>query len=407
MSEHPYAAIVVGARCAGSPTAMLLARAGHRVLLVDRATFPSDTLSTHLIHQPGVALLRKWGLLERLERTGCPAIDTIRLDFGPLALAGSPLPADGVKVAYAPRRTILDKLLVDAAIEAGAEFREHFTVDELVWDAGRVVGVRGRTRHGAAVTETAELVIGADGLHSVVARAVGAPVYQDRGVLAASYYTYWSGVPVEGVEIYIRDRRSWGMIPTHDGLTVLPLSWPRAEFQANRRDVEGTYLAALEQAPEVAERVRAGRREARYLGSGELGNFFRAPQGPGWALVGDAGAHLDPCTARGITHAFQDAEMVAAAVDDGLNGRRALTDGLRDYEARRNADRQGIFDFTCQLAALEPPPPDMQHLLAAVAANADAANRFVGLIAGTCAFEEFFAPSSLEPLLASAAERAG
>src|SRR6266853_6313852 len=147
-----YDAIVVGARCAGSPTAMLLARKGHRVLVVDRATFPSDTLSTHVLHPPGVAALQRWGLLERLVATGCPPIDTYSFDFGPFTLSGAPGTADS-PVAYCPRRTVLDKLLVDAAAEAGAEVREGFTVDDVLIEDGRVAGIKGHSKGAAAVTE--------------------------------------------------------------------------------------------------------------------------------------------------------------------------------------------------------------------------------------------------------------
>src|SRR5688500_8215256 len=131
MSEPRYDAIVVGARCAGSPTAMLLARKGYRVLVVDRATFPSDTISTHLVHPPGVAALRRWGLLDRLEASGCPPIDTYSFDFEAFALAGAPGTAEE-PVAYGPRRTVLDKILVDAAAESRADVREAFTVDKLL-----------------------------------------------------------------------------------------------------------------------------------------------------------------------------------------------------------------------------------------------------------------------------------
>src|SRR5512134_1549982 len=142
MAGKKYDAIVVGARCAGSPAAMLLARKGRDVLVVDRATFPSDTISTHLIHPPGVAALKRWGLLDRLVATGCPAIDTYVFDFGPITISGAPGTEDA-PVAYAPRRTVLDKLLVDAASEAGAEVREGFTVESVVVEDGRVTGVRG------------------------------------------------------------------------------------------------------------------------------------------------------------------------------------------------------------------------------------------------------------------------
>jgi flavin-dependent dehydrogenase len=137
MSVERYDAIVVGARCAGSPTAMLLARKGYRVLLVDKATFPSDTMSTHVVHPPGVAALRDWGLLERLEATGCPPVRTYSFDFGPLTISGTPQPIDGIAHGYCPRRTVLDQLLVDAAVEAGAELREGFHVDEIVAPTAR------------------------------------------------------------------------------------------------------------------------------------------------------------------------------------------------------------------------------------------------------------------------------
>ena len=172
-----YDAIVVGARCAGSPTAMLLARKGYRVLLVDRDTFPSDHISTHWIHQPGVAQLDRWGLRERLAATGCPPITAITMDLGPFALRGTPPPAGDVAEAYCPRRTVLDKLLVDAAVEAGAELRERFTVQDLIWDGDRVSGITGRSATSTTVTEQARMVIGADGLHSLVARQVEAPTY--------------------------------------------------------------------------------------------------------------------------------------------------------------------------------------------------------------------------------------
>jgi len=166
-----FDAIVVGARCAGSPTAMLLARNGYRVLLVDRATFPSDTISTHVVQPTGVGSLRRWGLLDRLIVTGCPPIHTYTFDFGPFTIAGSP-GTDNTPVAYCPRRTVLDKLLVDAAAEAGADVREGFTVEEVVLDDDRVVGVRGHGKDGRSVTDHARVVVGADGLHSLVAATV-------------------------------------------------------------------------------------------------------------------------------------------------------------------------------------------------------------------------------------------
>ena len=186
MAKSRYDAIVVGARCAGAPTAMLLARKGRKVLVVDRATFPSDTISTHLLHPPGVALMRRWGLLDRLVATGCPAIHTYAFDMGPFVIAGSP-GTEAEPVSYAPRRTVLDKLLVDAASESGAEVREGFAVDEVLIENGRVTGIRGRGEGGRSVAEHAQVVVGADGLHSLVAQAVGAESYNERPPLLAGY----------------------------------------------------------------------------------------------------------------------------------------------------------------------------------------------------------------------------
>ena len=232
-----FDAIIVGARAAGSPTAMLLARKGHRVLVVDRATFPSDTLSTHYIHQPGVARLRRWGLLDRLIATGCPPSRQLVFDVGPFALIGAPLPSDGVAEGYAPRRTVLDSLLLEAAAEAGAEIRTGFPVDELVVEDGAVVGIR-----SGDVVERAGVVIGADGRNSFIARAVQAPEYDTRPGIACAYYTYWAGVEGGDVELYPREGHMvMGGARTNDGLNIVIVFWPKNEFRAVRTDVERSF----------------------------------------------------------------------------------------------------------------------------------------------------------------------
>ncbi|MCT7356291.1 FAD-dependent monooxygenase [Streptomyces sp. 15-116A] len=387
-----YDAIVVGARCAGAPTAMLLARKGYRVLLVDRAAFPSDTLSTHMIHPPGVAALARWGLLDRLIATGCPPVRTYSFDFGPFTLTGSPPPYDGTGVGYGPRRRILDALLVAAAAEAGAEVRERFTVDEVLIEDGTVTGVRGHDHGGPPVTEHGRVVIGADGRSSRVARAVGAPEYRTKPPLQWGYYSYWSGLPVSGFETYARPGAGWGTIPTHDGLTVVVAGRPRAEAHAYRADVEGTFLATLDLAPEFAERLRAAHREERFLG-GSVPNFFRRPYGPGWALVGDAGHTKDPITAQGISDAFHDAELCSGALDDVFTGRRPFGEALSGYAAARDARVAEMYEFTTGLATLAPPPDDTARLLAAASGEAEAMNRFAGVVAGTVPPHAFFTPA--------------
>ena len=331
-----YDAIVVGARCAGSPTAMLLARQGYRVLLLDRAGFPSDTLSTHYIHQPGVARLKRWGLLDQVVASNCPPARRQVLDVGPFALVGTPPPADGVADAYAPRRRVLDTILVEAAVQAGAELREHFTVQELLTDGERVTGIRGHAAGGAMVTEEARIVVGADGLRSFVARSVQAPAYNTRPARTCAYYTYWGDVPIQGIELYVRPDRAIIAGPTNDGQTLTIIYWPRAMFHDVRADIEGHFMQALDLAPGLAERVRHGKRSERFQGTADLPFFFRKPYGPGWALVGDAGYHKDPFTAEGITDAFRDAELLGEALDAGLRGRRPLEEALAGYEQRRN-----------------------------------------------------------------------
>ncbi len=214
-----------------------------------------------------------------------------------------------------PRRTVLDKLLVDAASEAGAEVREGFTVDDVVIEDGRVTGVRGHGKGGKNVTERARVVIGADGWHSLVARAVRPAQYHEKPRLLCGYYSYWSGLPMNGrFEAFIRPQRSFAAWPTHDDLTLLVGGWPFAEFAANKQDIEGNFLEMLELAPPFADRVRAARREARFVGTA-VPNYFRKPFGPGWALVGDAGYNKDFITAQGIQDAFRDAELCATALD--------------------------------------------------------------------------------------------
>lgn len=397
-----YDAIVVGARCAGSPTAMLLARTGYRVLLVDRAAFPSDTISVHYIHQPGVASLNRWGLLDQVVASNCPPVRRQRLDFGPVVLEGSPPPADGVADGYAPRRTVLDKLLVDAAAAAGAEIRERFTVEELVMDGDRVTGIRGHAAGGATVTEAARIVIGADGRHSLVARAVQAPEYETRPAFTCAYYGYWEDFPLDGAELYVRPERMLLAGPTNDGLTLVIVYWPVTAFGTVRTDVEGQFLAALEAVPSLAERARTGQRVEPYRGTADLPNFYRRPHGPGWALVGDAGYHKDPITAQGITDAFRDAQLLADAIDDGFAGRRPLAEALAGYEQARNAATMPLYGLTCQFAALQPPDPELQHLIAALRDNPEQTGRFLGTVVGTVPIPEFFAPENLATILGGA-----
>jgi flavin-dependent dehydrogenase len=393
-----YDAIVVGARCAGAPVAMLLAREGYEVLVVDRASFPSDTISTHLVHAPGVVALRRWGLLERAV-AGCPPIETYAFDFGPFTISGMP------GTAYAPRRTVLDAVLVDAAAEAGAEVRQRFTVTEVLVEDDRVAGVRGHGPDGRVVTERARVVVGADGLHSLVARAVRPEQYHEKPRLLCGYYAYWSGLPMDGrFENYDRPDRAFAAWPTNGDLTLVVAGWPFREFAANRGDVEGNYLATLRAVPAFADRLRGARRESRIVGTA-VPNYFRTPYGAGWALVGDAGYNKDFVTAQGIQDAFRDAELCASALHQAFSGARPFDAAMRGYQSARDGEVGPMYEFTTGLASFEPPPPEVQRLLAAVSGDQDAMDGFARVAAGVTSPAEFFSDENARHILGAGLTR--
>jgi flavin-dependent dehydrogenase len=396
-----YDAIVIGARCAGSPAAMLLARKGHRVLMVDKAKFPSDMLSTHVVQPLGCAALARWGLLDRVIASGCPPIHTFTFDFGPVKLSGAPGTPDSPN-AYCPRRTVLDKILVDGAAEAGVEIREEFSVDEIVIEDGRVTGIKGRSKGGQAVTEHATVVIGADGRHSLVARAVEAEQYNERPPIQAGYYTYFSGLPVDGrFEICVRPNRGFAAAPTNDGLTMVVVGWPIAEHEQNKKDYEGSFMRTLEAVPSFADRLKNAKREDRLFGAATP-NYFRKPYGPGWALVGDAGYQKDPITAQGIMDAFLQAERCADALHQSLSGAASFDDAMAGYQRSRDEHVLPMFEFTCQLATMAPPPPEAQQLFGAMQGNQKAMDGFAQMNAGTISPVQFFAPENVGAIMGAA-----
>ena len=395
--------IIVGARVAGSATALLLARRGLKVLVLDRAAFPSDTLSTHQVQVPGVARLARWGVLDAVLRAGTPATRTVRFDQGQAVFTGRFPAYDGVDFMCSPRRTLLDQVLVDAARAAGAEVRENFTVDELRQDRGTVTGVRGREKGAPAVTEDARLVIGADGKHSLVAGAVRARAYRMEPPRSMAFYTYWEGVPASGApasggEIYGRPGCALGAWPTNDGLLMTYLAWPIARFGEFRRDVEGNFLRTLDTVG-LGDRIRAGRRAERFRGSPDLPGYFRQPYGPGWALVGDAGLLLDPITGQGISHAFRDAELLADAVADGLGGIRPLGSALGQYHRARDKAAGPMYDFTARLAAIAPPTSAEMALFQALSRRQQDADAFVGALAGVVPMREFMSARTMVRLV--------
>lgn len=396
-----YDAIIIGARCAGAPVAMLLSRKGCRVLFVDKAQFPSDTVSTHLIWQAGLARAKAWGLLDGIAGLGAPSIRQIRLDIGEFELAGCPPPLDGIDYALAPRRTLLDKLLIDAAIESGAELREGFYVSEIVTEEGRVTGIRGRTPGGNTVVEKARIVIGADGNHSSVALAVGASKYNTRPSTACAYYAYWQGGPaVTDFETYVKPNWGGAMLPTNDGLTCIVGGWNDQVSDSNDRPPDG-YRRIMEGVPRMAEFLASAKQVEPVMGMRELPGYLRQAWGEGWALVGDAGCHKHPLTAQGITDAFRDADLLCEALDEGFSGRRELKDSLADYQRRRDAAVMPMYESTCERARMQPFPPEVLALFHALHHNQHEADQFFGTDAGTVSMAEFFAPDNLARIVQS------
>src|SRR5262249_40427967 len=395
-----YDVIVIGARCAGSPTALLLARKGYKVLLVDRSVFPSDmAFSNHFVHQAGSAALKRWGLLGRLAATNCPPITEDYFDYGAFTLAGPVPPVDGVNTAFAPRRIKLDPLLAAAAAEAGAELREGFPVQELIWEDGRVAGIRGKYKH-ATVTERARITVGADGMFSTVAKAVQAPLYKSQPGLEGSWYAYWSGVPMKGWHLWLRPDRVVFAYNTNDNLTLIGVAFPARELSAVRADVEGNHLRTItEDVPELAERMLAGRRESHFVG-GVIPYYMRRPYGDGWALVGDAGYQKDPCTASGITDAFRSAEWLAEAIDAGFSGRRAVEPALAGNEVKGSESGVPYFELLRRVSGVAPPAAEVQQLLAALQFNHEQRGRFFGVLAHAVPVQEFFSPENMESIMA-------
>jgi 2-polyprenyl-6-methoxyphenol hydroxylase-like FAD-dependent oxidoreductase len=394
-----FDAIVVGARCAGAATALLLARKGHKVLLLDKARFPSDIPHGHFIHRQGPRLLHSWGLLNTIVATGCPAVTRMATDFGDFSLVGTDLIREGVALGYGPRRRVLDQVLIDAAVRSGAEFREGFSVDEVLSDGSSITGIRGRsTTSDKHVAEQARITVGADGRHSLLARAVGAPPYEGVPSLTCWYFSYWSGAPMDGLEVYVRGRSVIFAFPTNDALSAIFIAWDVAEFARIRQNVEAAFLQALQSVPAFAERISAGRREERFYGTADLPNFFRKPYGPGWALVGDAGHHKDPYLALGVCDAFRDAELLASAIHAGLSGAQPLTESLAAYEANRNAESMPLYRENLYMAQFQPMPQDLLALRAALRGNQEQTNKFYMAREGMIPPGEFFNPANLRAL---------
>lgn len=360
-----YDVVVVGARAAGAATAMLLARQGLRVLLVDRDRYGSDTLSTHALMRGSVLLLSQWGLLERIVAAGTPAIRQTRFHYGADTMTVTLKPTMGVEALFAPRRTVLDSVLVDAAVAAGAEVRFGVTVTGLLRDgSSRVTGIAGHDRTGATVTAESWLTVGADGTKSAVARQSGAATVRVGTGAGAVVYGYWSELAVDGYEWFYRPGHSAGMIPTNAGEVCVFAGVAAAEFpRVMRGDLHDTYRRMLEAATGGAGgRLAAARPPHRLRTWVGRPGFIRQAHGTGWALVGDAGFFLDPLSTHGITDALRDAELLARSVadigrSDGLGSALARFADDRDYVAG------SLFGIVDRIASYRWDVPRLKHSL--------------------------------------------
>jgi len=392
-----YDVVVVGGRCAGSALALLLARAGQSVLVLDRTRISSDVVSTHWLQRPGIRLLDRWGVLDPLVATGCPPINHVRLNSADWTVTGVPTEPGGVAVTFAPRRAVLDPLLATLAREAGAERRDETTVTGVLEEDGVVGGVRATMADGRTFTAHARLVVGADGRSSTVARAVGARMLVDQGALAATAYGYWSGVPVEGVDASFRDGAGLSLWPTHDGLTVAAIVARRSEWMAYGHGAEDTYRHWLNRFPEVVERLRQGRLEGRVHAAVTMRNYFRQSRGPGWALIGDAGHHKDPISARGMSDAFADAELLNKAIQDAFAGGRDISRMLDRYQARRDAARAQMFEYTCFQARLRTGGQELRRFLRTAPDTAQAVGERLGVFVGGRPISDLFDRDPADP----------
>jgi flavin-dependent dehydrogenase len=348
--------VVVGARVAGAPTAMLLARQGLDVVIVDRAELPSDTLSTHAISRGGVVQLARWGLLADVLASGAPPIRSASFHFPGGSLVKEIKDRAGVDRLLAPRRHVLDGILLAAAEEAGATVQTGVSVTGTLTDAtGRVTGVALRDRDGASRVLHARFVIGADGVRSRVARSVGARTIEDRGPTGATTYGYVAGLDAEGFEFHLGEGTFAGVFPTHGGEANVWVCTPEGAAAPGVGDgAEGFVDLLAGTSWELAARVRNARIASPLRTATGLPNHVLEAAGSGWALVGDAGYHRDPITGHGITDAFRDAELLARRLGPALRGEVPEGEATAAYAADRDRALAPIFDVTWQLAQFPP-----------------------------------------------------
>ena len=377
MPEESFDVVVVGARCAGSSTARLLAQSGLRVLVLDKASFPSDTVSTHGVGNIGMQLLRRWGLLDKILATNVPHEDSVSMKLGEIE-ADREMPP-GTFAPVCPRRFVLDDILVQAARAAGAEVRQRATCRELISEDGAVVGIRYSDAEDRLHDVRARLVVGADGISSFVAKAVKARRYDVRPSNASFRYAYYSGIPIQRVEMAWSHPNFAYVFPTNDKLACMAAATLDANFGALVAGGEQGLVDLFEAAsPRLAEVLRGGRRESKFFSFRAQPGRFVVPHGPGWALVGDAGYFKDPVTGQGISDAFAGAQLLADAAIEGFKRPDAMQEALAEYQKRRDELFCDGFAATQKLASLEWRNEDLAELRTKYQASPEKTAKLLG-----------------------------
>ncbi|MGB6992954.1 MAG: NAD(P)/FAD-dependent oxidoreductase [Thermoanaerobaculia bacterium] len=366
-STEEFDVIVVGARVAGAATAMLLARQGLAVLAVDRGQYGSDTLSTHALMRAGVLQLHRWGLLDAVREAGTPRVQRTLFHYPDETITINIKPADGIDGLYAPKRTVIDRILADAAREAGAEVRFGVGVDDLLRDdSGRVLGVVGHDKDRNQFEARAAITIGADGVKSKVAQLVEAEVIRPARGAGSVVYGYFEGVEADAFEWAYSPDATTGFIPTNDGQVVVFVCTRPERFRAEVQSdlTAGFHMLLEESAPEIARRVAGGRLVGRLRGFTDVEGYMRRSWGSGWALVGDAGYFKDPITAHGISDALRDAELLARAVVQAHQRPENEAAALAQYESVRDEVSHDLFEATEIIASFGWTMPEVkQHLI--------------------------------------------
>lgn len=339
--------LVVGARCTGSPLAVHLARAGLSTIVVDRADFPSDAFSTHLIQRVGAACLDRLGVLDQVRATGAPCLSAFIVDYDHINLSSTAAPApDMPEGGFSVRREVLDNILVEAAREAGADVRLRTRVVDVLREGDRVTGVRVQSRSGAHDIR-ARLVVGADGRMSSVAKLVGARSYNVTHNERFVYWAEFEGAAMDGPPAVYHVRRGDEIMIgffSDSGLFTVMVEPGLDQLEHWRADVAGAYDAAVARCDPLHEVLASATRVGRPIGTAHLPGFFRESAGPGWVLVGDAGHFKDPTLGQGIGDAFRQAEDVAAIVQArGLDDAAALDAALVGWWRSRDKECSPIY----------------------------------------------------------------